>query len=176
MSARADVKKRANIHAEICTFLEIAFKLLKENEITGVCSRRTVSLFNDKIKINAHRKDVLKLSQKLYNVTCEVQQVRRHVNDVIKDTCPGHSADASIQLLTLRTEIALFAEALVWSDADSSMTTCWLTFGSSAEVSLPAGAAAALARGGVVAIPTEPGAIRVQCLGRLNCDSAFLRH
>lgn len=72
---------------------------------------------------------MLKPSQKLYNVTCEVQQVRRHVNELIKDTCPGHSADASVQLLTLRTEIALFAEALVWSDADSSMTTCWLTFG-----------------------------------------------
>lgn len=40
----------ANIHTEICTFLEIAFKLLKENELTGVCSRRRVSRFNDKIK------------------------------------------------------------------------------------------------------------------------------
>lgn len=158
MSADADVKKRANIHAEICTFLEIAFKLLKENEVTGVCSRGTVSLFNDKIEINAHRKDILKLSQKLYNVTCEIQQVRRHVNDLIKDTCPGHSADVPVHLFTLRTEIALFTEALVRSDTDTSMTTCWLTFGNSAEVSLPAGTAAALARGGVVAIPTEPGA------------------
>lgn len=46
----------------------------------------------------------------------------------------------------------------------------------SAEVSLPARTAAALARGGVVAVPTEPGNIWGQCLGRLNCDSAFLRH
>lgn len=129
MSACADVKKRTNIHTEICTFLEIAFKLLKENEITGVCSRRTVSLFNDKIEINAHRKDILKLSQKLYNVTCEIQQVRRHVNDLIKDTCPGHSADVPVHLLTLRTEIALFTEALVRSDTDTSMTACWLTLG-----------------------------------------------
>lgn len=34
----------------ICTFLEVIFKLIKENEITGVCSRKTVFLFNDRIK------------------------------------------------------------------------------------------------------------------------------
>lgn len=34
----------------ICTFLEIIFKLIKENAITGVCSRITVFLFNDRIK------------------------------------------------------------------------------------------------------------------------------
>lgn len=142
-----------------------------------MCSRRTVSLFNDdKVKINAHWKDRLELSQKLYNVTCEIQQVRRHVNDLIKDTCPGHSADVPVHLFTLRTKIALFTEALVRSDTDTSMTARWLTLGNSAEVSLPAGTAAALASGGVVAVSTEPGAIGGQWLGRLNCDSAFLRH
>lgn len=34
----------------VCTFLEMTFKLIKENEITGVCSRITVVLFNDRIK------------------------------------------------------------------------------------------------------------------------------
>lgn len=95
-----------------------------------MCSRRTVSLFNDdKVKINAHWKDRLELSQKLYNVTCEIQQVRRHVNDLIKDTCPGHSADVPVHLFTLRTKIALFTEALVRSDTDTSMTARWLTLG-----------------------------------------------
>lgn len=54
-----------------CTFLEMTFKLIKENEITGVCSKITVVLFNDRIKkINAHWKGIVKQSQKLYNVTC----------------------------------------------------------------------------------------------------------
>jgi hypothetical protein len=44
----------------ICTFLRILFKLIKENEITGVYSRITVSLFNDRIKINAHWKGIFK--------------------------------------------------------------------------------------------------------------------
>lgn len=168
-------KKRSNIHAETCTFLEIAFKLPRGNEVAGVCSGRTVSLFSWQDR-NAHRKDRLKPSQKLYDVTCEIQQVRRHVNDLVKNTCPGHSAHAPVRSFTLRAEIALFTEALVWSDTDTSVTTRWLTFGNSAEVSLPARTAAALARGGVVAVPTEPGNIWGQCLGRLNCDSAFLRH
>lgn len=34
----------------ICTFLETIFKLIKENEITGVCSRIAVFLFNDRMK------------------------------------------------------------------------------------------------------------------------------
>lgn len=170
------MNKCANIHTEICTFLETAFKLLNENELMGVCSGRIVSLFNDKIKINAHQEGIFKLSQKLYNVTCEIQQIRCHVNDLIQNTCPGNSADASVHLFTLRTKIAFLTEALVGSDADTSVTTCWLTFSNSAEVSFPAWTAAALARGGVVAIPTETRAIRGQGLCRLNCDSAFLRH
>lgn len=94
----------------------------------GVCSGRIVSLFNDKIKINAHQEGIFKLSQKLYNVTCEIQQIRCHVNDLIQNTCPGNSADASVHLFTLRTKIAFLTEALVGSDADTSVTTCWLTF------------------------------------------------
>jgi hypothetical protein len=46
----------------------------------------------------------------------------------------------------------------------------------SAEVALPAWTAAATSRGGVVAIPTEPGALRGQGLCGLHCGSALLRH
>lgn len=118
----------------------------------------------------------IQMSQKLYNVTCKIQQIRCHVNDLIQNTCPGNSAYASVHLFTLRTKIAFLTETLVRSHTDPSVTTCWLTFGNSAEVSFPAWTAAAFARGGVVAIPTEPGAIRGQGLCRLNRDSAFLRH
>lgn len=157
-------------------FWRLLLNYRKETKSQECVAEGQSLFFHDKIGINAHRKDRLKLSQKLYNVTCEIQQVRRHVNDLVKDTCPGHSAHAPVRSFTLRAEIALFTEALVRSDTDTSVATGWLTFGNSAEVSLPARTAAALARGGVVAVSTEPGTIRGQCLGRLNCDSAFLRH
>lgn len=53
----------------ICTLLEIVIKLIKENEITGVCSRITVFLFNDRIKNKCPLERNIQ-SQKLYNVTC----------------------------------------------------------------------------------------------------------
>lgn len=118
--------------------------------------------------------EIVKQSQKLYNVTCEIQQIRCHVNDLIKNTCPGHSAYVSVHVLALRAQVAFFTQALVGSDADAPMPAGWLAFCDSAEVSFPAGAAAALARRGTVAIPTEPGTLGGQRLCRLDRGSALL--
>lgn len=46
----------------------------------------------------------------------------------------------------------------------------------SAEVPLPARAAAARSRGGTVAVPTEPGALGGEHLGRLHGRPALLGH
>lgn len=66
-------------------------------------------------------------SQKLYNVTCEIQQIGCHVNDLIKNTCPDYSAYVSVHLLALSSQVAFLTKALVGSHADTSMSASWLT-------------------------------------------------
>lgn len=114
-------------------------------------------------------------SQKLYNVTCEIQQIGCHVNDLIKNTCPDYSAYVSVHLLALSSQVAFLTKALVGSHADTSMSASWLTLCISTELSFPARAAAALACGGTVSIPTEPGTLRGQCLDWLDWRFALLR-
>lgn len=66
----------------------------------------------------------------LYNITGEVQQVRRHVNDVLQDavfltvpSCP------SISFLALAASESFLAETLVGLHTDPAIATGWFTFG-----------------------------------------------
>lgn len=67
-------------------------------------------------------------SQTLYNVAGQIQQIGCHVYDLIKNTCPCHSSDVSIHLLTLKTKISFFTHAFIWSYADTPVSTGWFTF------------------------------------------------
>lgn len=68
----------------------------------------------------------------LYDVAGQVEEVRRHVDEVVQDAVlllvVGH---APLALLTLGPRIATLAQALVGLHTHSSVAAGWLTFGCS---------------------------------------------
>lgn len=84
----------------------------------------------------------------------------------------GH---AMLTLLTLGPRVAALTQALVGLHTHSSIAAGWFTLGNSAEGSLPAGAAAALASRSAVSVLTVSGTSCHQQLWRLHLTLALFR-